>query len=136
MACEQKNNPPSASFTHTSNSYETGDTIRFTSTSLMADAFEWDFGDGDTSTMENPWHIYNSPDDYPVTLKVTNTDGAHEITENILVKSPTILGFVAYDSAFEKTIPLTEIWLYETRGDWYNMENEAYYGQTDPVLQC
>jgi hypothetical protein len=41
-------------------------------------SFEWDFGDGDTSTSERPRHAYQSPGDYTVSLTVTddrsNTD--------------------------------------------------------------
>ncbi|MBF90463.1 MAG: hypothetical protein CMP75_01710, partial [Flavobacteriales bacterium] len=33
----------------------------------------WDFGDGNTSTQENPFHIYQSPGDYEVTLTVTDS---------------------------------------------------------------
>ena len=33
----------------------------------------WDFGDGNTSTLENPIHVYQSPGDYEVTLTVTDS---------------------------------------------------------------
>jgi TolA-binding protein len=33
--------------------------------------FDWDFGDGETSTLTSPDHIYLSPGDYTVTLKCT-----------------------------------------------------------------
>lgn len=38
--------------------------------------FAWDFGDGNTSTDQNPTHIYNVPGDYLVTLIVANEIGA------------------------------------------------------------
>ncbi|UCH52150.1 MAG: PKD domain-containing protein, partial [Chloroflexota bacterium] len=41
-------------------------------------SFEWDFGDGETSTEDSPRHAYRSPGTYTVTLTVTddreNTD--------------------------------------------------------------
>ena len=73
-ACKKE--PPTASFNHSSDSYEEGDTINFTSTSSNASSFQWDLGDGSTSTDENPWHIYNATGTYEVRLKVTNEDGS------------------------------------------------------------
>ncbi|UCH88105.1 MAG: right-handed parallel beta-helix repeat-containing protein [Thermoplasmata archaeon] len=37
--------------------------------------YEWDFGDGDTSTEENPVHTYDKPGEYLVTLTVTDENG-------------------------------------------------------------
>jgi PKD repeat protein len=36
----------------------------------------WDFGDNTTSTLKNPYHIYQNPGNYYVTLTVTNTHGS------------------------------------------------------------
>jgi hypothetical protein len=40
--------------------------------------YEWDFGDGDTSTEANPVHVYRSGGDFTVTLKVTDDKGTSE----------------------------------------------------------
>jgi PKD repeat protein len=37
--------------------------------------YDWDFGDGTTSTLQNPDHIFDTPDTYTVTLTVTDNDG-------------------------------------------------------------
>jgi PKD repeat protein len=37
---------------------------------------QWDFGDGLTSTDENPVHVYEKPGKYTVTLTVTNDAGS------------------------------------------------------------
>ncbi len=37
--------------------------------------FEWDFGDGGTSTEMNPGYVYNNPGQYPVTLSVKTAEG-------------------------------------------------------------
>jgi gliding motility-associated-like protein len=37
--------------------------------------WQWDFGDGQTSTLANPPHTYQSLGKYPVTLTLTNNDG-------------------------------------------------------------
>lgn len=38
-------------------------------------AWIWDFGDGETSTDENPTHVYDALGTYAVTLSVTSADG-------------------------------------------------------------
>ncbi len=37
--------------------------------------WEWDFGDGVTSSLSNPYHVYTSAGNFAVTLKVTNNYG-------------------------------------------------------------
>src|SRR5205085_187853 len=43
----------------------------FTDSSTNAVGWFWDFGDGTTSTAENPQHTYTSPGNYQVTLTIT-----------------------------------------------------------------
>jgi PKD repeat protein len=38
-------------------------------------SWDWDFGDGDTSTLRNPTHIYTTPGKYTVSLMITNSGG-------------------------------------------------------------
>ena len=59
---------PAANFTSEADEL----TVTFTSTSLYATTYYWTFGDGDTSTLENPVHIYEAPGNYIVTLSATN----------------------------------------------------------------
>ena len=39
-------------------------------------AWNWDYGDGFGSTAKSPFHIYNAPGTYTVTLEVTDNEGA------------------------------------------------------------
>ncbi len=56
----------------------------FTSNSTNGYSYLWDFGDGTTSTEENPIHNYPIIDmEYTVTLTVTNGCGSHTITQTI-----------------------------------------------------
>jgi PKD repeat protein len=70
------NQPPVADF-----SYQINDlTVTFTDQSTDADgsivSWMWDFGDGQTSTAQNPVHAYGAFGTYPVILTVTDNDGA------------------------------------------------------------
>jgi len=56
--------------------------VQFTSTSTGATSYAWDFGDGNTSTDENPIHTYNEPGLYTIKLTVTGPGGSHTATED------------------------------------------------------
>lgn len=54
-------------------------TVTFTDQSVPAGSitgWAWDFGDGNTSTVQNPTHTYGAPDTYTVTLTITTAGGA------------------------------------------------------------
>src|SRR4030042_3105996 len=120
-----------ASFTHSSESYEEGDTINFASTSSNADNFQWDFGDGSTSTDENPWHIFNSTGSFEVSLKVTNEDGSDETTSSVTIKNPTILAFEVVKNGTEETLSGCTIIVFNNQVDWENIENPVALGYTN-----
>lgn len=83
-ACEKSSKePPEASFTISSEIARVGDTIFFQNTSEGANTFEWDFGDGNGSTEENPIHIYTATGSYIIHLKVTNADGSDEASTGL-----------------------------------------------------
>jgi PKD repeat protein len=62
--------------------------IVFTNTSERADSYSWDFGDGNTSTEENPIHDYAEPGSYTVTLTTTNECG--ELTETTVIEVESV----------------------------------------------
>ncbi len=50
-------------------------TVQFTNTSVNAMTYFWDFGNGTTSTDENPTVVFNQAGDYTVTLTATSSAG-------------------------------------------------------------
>jgi len=69
--------PPVADFEGTPTTGEAPLTVNFTDLSTNGpSSWDWDFGDGGTSTEQNPSHVYNEPGDYTVTLTATNNCGS------------------------------------------------------------
>ncbi|MEP7263012.1 MAG: PKD domain-containing protein [Bacteroidota bacterium] len=52
-----------------------GDTVFFENTGSHYSAYLWEFGDGDSSILENPFHIYSDSGIYYVTLTVFDSTG-------------------------------------------------------------
>lgn len=66
-------------------------TVHFTDTSTDANndiaQWSWDFGDGSTSTDENPMHVYATAGSYDVELTVTDSEGQASTTVQTVVVS-------------------------------------------------
>ncbi|NQU33069.1 MAG: PKD domain-containing protein [Bacteroidetes bacterium] len=60
-------NIPEAGFEMTQNE----NTVYFTDTSVDADSYYWDFGDGTTDTIQNPTHSYFATGSYVITQEVS-----------------------------------------------------------------
>ncbi|MES2352848.1 MAG: LamG-like jellyroll fold domain-containing protein [Pseudomonadota bacterium] len=61
-------------------------TVNFTSTSIGSiTAYAWTFGDGGTSTAQNPSHTFANAGSYAVTLKTSNAAGSTTQTKTITV---------------------------------------------------
>lgn len=63
------------------------------------DTWDWDFGDGNTSTLQDPWHFYEIPGNYTVSLTVSNAFGSDTVTKTDLIHvgppEPPIIRFRA-----------------------------------------
>ncbi|MCC6541427.1 MAG: gliding motility-associated C-terminal domain-containing protein [Flavobacteriales bacterium] len=49
--------------------------VQFTNNSIGGDTYEWDLGDGTTSTETAPQHAYSEPGSYTVSLRVSDSAG-------------------------------------------------------------
>jgi len=78
-------------------------TINFTdlSSGNMLNSWSWDFGDGNTSTQQNPTHTYTAPGSYTVALTVTNAGGCSKTTtkSNFLVVDDLHADFSVSDTS-------------------------------------
>jgi len=55
--------------------------VQFTDLSADATEWNWSFGDGNTSTEQNPKHTYSKAGQYTVTLAVSNVAGSDAVTK-------------------------------------------------------
>ena len=53
-------------------------------------SWNWNFGDGNTSTEQNPSHLYYTAGNYTVNLMVTNTNGTNSTFATITVLQPSL----------------------------------------------
>lgn len=60
-------------------------TVQFSNASTDADSYFWNFGDGGTSTEENPMHSYSASGVYTVILNASNSSCAKAITMDIQI---------------------------------------------------
>ena len=76
---------PVANFTASVTSGSAPLFVQFNDSSINATAWSWNFGDGQTSTVQNPSHTYNSPGTYTVSLNASNADGYNISTKSNLI---------------------------------------------------
>ena len=96
--------------------------VQLTNKSIEAESYFWDFGNGETSTEENPYVLYTTSGQYTITLEVTSP---HELYYNNLTKSVTLtLGKqVIYAEDFMGGVPDNdEFWLPE---GWQAIDNDG-----------
>ncbi len=68
-------------------------TVNFQDASPSATGWQWDFGDGNTSTQQNPSHTYTAEGSYDVTLTITSRQGCtNTLTQPAFVRviKPTV----------------------------------------------
>jgi PKD repeat protein len=63
------------------------DTVQFADNSLFADSWIWNFGDpasgsNNTSTLQNPLHVFSANSTYEITLTVSNANGCTSTISN------------------------------------------------------
>jgi len=83
-----ENTPPCGDFTYSPINPTTSDIVQFTNTSTDINGYivswDWDFGDGNVSSIPDPTHQYNSNGIYEVTLEVTDDEGGTDDISKIV----------------------------------------------------
>ena len=83
--------PPKAAFTFSPAKPKPGESVKFTDKSTDPDgriaSWSWDFGDGSTSTEQNPTHAYANAGSFTVKLTVTDDSGATDTTAQTITVS-------------------------------------------------
>ena len=120
--------PPDASFnlTPTGSSGALPYQVNFTDTSTAGTnsitSWLWDFGDGTTSTQEDPTHSFVAEGSYTVTLTVTDSVGlnsTHQQTLEVTLDTPMIFDLNVYDGRSLPAVAAAQIFtisLYQIDG--------------------
>ena len=91
-------------------------TVEFTNTSTDATSFFWDFGDGNTSDLENPTHTYLNTGSYLVSFTAANACASQTITEMVQID--------ALNSNLQVSIDM------DGADDFVQFENDLTFGTT------
>ncbi len=96
-------NAPVAFFTYTPSAPVSAGSVAFTDTSTgTPTAWSWTFGDGSTSALKNPNHIYGSPGTFTATLTAKNANGSTSASRTITV-NPEVSA-----SGYDTTLTLSD----------------------------
>jgi PKD repeat protein len=90
--------------------------------------FAWTFGDGTTSTLQNPLHIYNVAGPYTVTLNVTDSNGNWD-TETTTINANVVVHDIAVNS-INYTNEGRTIYLYDAVQVNASVTNEGTVSET------
>ncbi|MEW5958146.1 MAG: PKD domain-containing protein, partial [Chloroflexota bacterium] len=72
--------------------------VTFTNSSVGADSYHWDFGDGESSMEVEPGHLYNQAGVYTVTLQASGPEGTETLVRPayLTVTQPISVAFAAF----------------------------------------
>jgi PKD repeat protein len=131
-------NPTTTVGNFTASSVCVGNAVNFNNTSVGSDAqvssWFWDFGDGNTSNLKNPSHLYASAGTYNVTLTVNNVNGcSNTITKSVVVSNGVNADFQEITTAcvgqtiqFNNLSTYTNLPFDEANGFYWNFGDGTY----------
>ena len=94
----------------------------------------WDFGDGNTSTEQNPLHEYNDDGTFTVVLTTTNAYGSSSKTETDYITVISITSRYEIVKTLTGTLP-DRVWILPVVNDLDNIRIKAGSGTTpDPAI--
>ncbi|MEZ5045258.1 MAG: PKD domain-containing protein [Saprospiraceae bacterium] len=111
--------PPQADFMMDKSTAEVGETVSFTNLSENATSYEWDFGDGNSSTEAEPTHAFTEVGTYTVKLTVMAEGKTHSTSKSIEIIPPSnpLLGTWNLVSGTFQGTAIADLSGYRTFGD-------------------
>jgi gliding motility-associated-like protein len=109
--------------------------VSFTNTSSSGTSWQWDFGDGNTSNLQNPTHMYLAGGTYAVTLIVSNGGGCNDtltIPAAVVVDPQPTAGLGALSSTVSELDP--EVTFSDLSNGGTNCV--LYFGDGDSAVTC
>lgn len=100
-----ENQPPSAAFSSNCTDLDCNFTDQSTDSDGTISSRSWAFGDGATSSLQNPAHSYASAGTYTVNLTVTDNDGGSDSTSGMVTVDEPSQTFVLINGG------MTDAWL-------------------------
>lgn len=123
----KKDPVPVASFTFTGDNKPSPCIVTFSNTSTDATSYLWNFGDGTSSTDENPTHTYTNPQGktYTVSFTATGKGGSNSVTKTVTIQQqPTTLEITLKDE-LANLLTGVSVKLYPSQDDWINGTNQV-----------
>ena len=80
IACKQND----VNFTFSPEAPRAGQSVKFNNLSSSGEEWEWNFGDGITTTIKSPSHTYKQPGTYRVVLKVDGKNSWTAVKEVVV----------------------------------------------------
>ena len=111
-----------------------GESVQFTnqSTGTNITSYLWEFGNGQTSTVENPQMTYNNPDTYAVNLTVYNANGCENTTtQNIRIFEQVVDSIHSTEAIENLPFDLGIEW----SNDFDSTQNLTYQWEIDGEVQ-
>lgn len=107
-ACSEE---PVSCFDFQEEGVEVFQSIQFLNCSTDSDQFEWDFGDGNTSTDPNPIHAYSDTGLYEISLRAISEFRGSEnmLTREITIENPASKFLGLYNAGFDEENYLLKI---------------------------
>jgi hypothetical protein len=131
ISCHKETPIPQSSFTANMTDAEVGQTISFINSSVNADSFEWNFGDGSLSNEVEPVHVFTATGSYEISLTAFSKGGENKSSLVINVHVPTLLVIEVREYYSNDLIPNASILLYPTLADWDAQTNSVSEAFTD-----
>lgn len=85
-----------------------------------ASSYKWDFGDGNTSTLEAPRYIYKANGKYLVTLTVTNQNGLTDSITNEITVNGVVGEYIFWSQNLKQRLSIQTQLIQGTGSPWLN----------------